>query len=49
MRKMRLSLGTNHSLLGLRNMVFVKAGYEVVSAKSGAVALQQIGPIALPQ
>jgi hypothetical protein len=49
MRKMRLSVGTNHSLLGLRNMVFVKAGYEVVSAKSGAVALQQIGPIALPQ
>jgi hypothetical protein len=42
MRKILLSVGTNHSLLGIRNTVFVNAGYAVVPAKTGAVALQQI-------
>jgi hypothetical protein len=42
MRKILLSVGTNHSLLGIRNTVFVNAGYAVIPAKSGAVAIQQI-------
>ena len=42
MRKILLSVGTNHSLVGIRNTVFVNAGYAVAPTKSGAVALQQI-------
>jgi hypothetical protein len=42
MPKILLSVGTNHSLLGIRNTVFVNAGYAVVPAKSGAVALQEV-------
>jgi DNA-binding NtrC family response regulator len=42
MRKTLLSVGTNHSLLGLRNNVLTAAGYSVVPAKSGAVALKAI-------
>jgi DNA-binding NtrC family response regulator len=42
MRKLLLSLGTNHTLLGVRNAVFVDAGYDVVPVKSGAAALDAI-------
>ena len=42
MRKLLLSVGTNHTLLGLRNAVFVAAGYGIIPAKSGAVALDAI-------
>jgi DNA-binding response OmpR family regulator len=42
MRKVLLSVGTNHSLLGMRNMVLIRAGYEVVPARSGAAALKAI-------
>jgi DNA-binding response OmpR family regulator len=34
MRKTLLSVGTNHSLLGIRNTVLVSAGYSVIPAKS---------------
>jgi CheY-like chemotaxis protein len=40
MRKIVLSVGTNHSLLGLRNKVLAQAGYLIVPAKSGAAALK---------
>ncbi len=42
MRKTLLSVGTNLTLLGIRNMVFVRAGYEVIPAKTGASALRAI-------
>lgn len=40
MSKSLLSVGTNHSLLGLRNGVLTQTGYLIVPAKSGAVALK---------
>lgn len=40
MRKTILSVGSNHTLLGLRNKVLTQAGYLTVSAKSGAAALK---------
>lgn len=40
--KTLLSVGTNHALLGIRNMVFRKGGYEVIVAKTGATALEAI-------
>ena len=42
MRKTLLSVGTNHSLLGIRNTVFVSAGYGVIPAKSCAEAIRCI-------
>lgn len=42
MQKILLSVGTNHALLGIRNAVFVNAGYGVVPAKTCAVALRLI-------
>jgi CheY-like chemotaxis protein len=39
MSKIVLSVGTNHSLLGLRNKVLSQAGYLIIPAKSGAAAL----------
>lgn len=42
MRKGLLSVGTNHTLLGIRNTIFVNAGYAVVPAKSAAAALRAI-------
>ena len=38
MRKTLLSVGTNHSLLGIRNSVLASAGYSVIPAKSCAQA-----------
>lgn len=40
MGKTLLSVGTNFTLIHLRNIVFVNAGYKVLSARSGAVALK---------
>jgi response regulator RpfG family c-di-GMP phosphodiesterase len=40
MSKTLLSVGTNHSLLGLRNRVLAAAGYAVVPAKSASAALK---------
>jgi vacuolar-type H+-ATPase subunit F/Vma7 len=40
--KILLSVGTNHSLLGIRNLVFATAGYEVLPARSAAQALKAI-------
>jgi CheY-like chemotaxis protein len=37
-----LSVGTNLTLLGFRNLVLENAGYEVASAKTAALALQAI-------
>jgi hypothetical protein len=37
-----LSVGTNHSLLGIRNLVLVKSGFNVIPAKSAAAALNVI-------
>lgn len=42
MRKVLLSVGTNHTLLGIRNTIFVNAGYAVIPAKSAAAALRAI-------
>ena len=42
MRELLLSAGTNHTLLNVRNAVFVDAGFAVLSAKSGAIALDAI-------
>ena len=42
MRKTLLSVGTNLSLLGIRNTVFVAAGYSVIPAKSCAEAEKAI-------
>lgn len=42
MRKVLLSVGTNHTLLGIRNTIFVNAGYAVVPAKSAGAALRVI-------
>jgi DNA-binding NtrC family response regulator len=41
-RKTLLSVGSNHSLLGMRNMVLARAGYDVIPARSGATALKAI-------
>lgn len=41
--KKLLSVGTNHTLLGIRNMALTSAGYEVISARTGAAALRAIG------
>jgi hypothetical protein len=40
--KTLLSVGTNHSLLGIRNLVLARAGYKVLVGKSAAGALQAI-------
>ena len=42
MRKVLLSVGTNHTLLGVRNTVFARRGYAVISAKSAAAAIEAI-------
>ena len=42
MRRILLSVGTSHALLGIRNAVFVNAGYGVVPAKTCSVALRLI-------
>jgi DNA-binding response OmpR family regulator len=42
MGKTLLSVGTNFTLLQLRNMVFVNAGYKVLPARSRATALKII-------
>ena len=42
MRKALLSVGGNHRLLGIRNLVLLRAGYQVVSARSGVGALEAI-------
>jgi hypothetical protein len=39
MDKILLSVGTNHTLLNIRNMTFVQAGYRVVAARTAATAL----------
>ena len=43
MRKKILSVGSNLSLLGLRNKIFETAGYEVIPARTAAQAIQTIG------
>ena len=43
MRRKLLSVGSNLSLLGLRNRVFEAAGYEVTPAKTAAQALASMG------
>ena len=42
MRKILLSVGTNHTLLSIRNAVFVNAGYGVVPTKTCGAALRLI-------
>lgn len=42
MRRILLSVGTSHALLGIRNAVFVNAGYGVVPAKTCSGALRLI-------
>lgn len=42
MRKKVLSVGSNFSLLGLRNKVFETAGYEVTTARTAAQAVDTI-------
>jgi len=43
MRPTLLSVGTNHTLLGLRNAILARAGYAVVPVKTCARAIQAIG------
>jgi len=42
MHKALLSVGSNHRLLGIRNLVLTRAGYRVVAARSGAGAVEAI-------
>jgi DNA-binding response OmpR family regulator len=42
MLKILSSIGTNHTLLGIRNAVFTRRGYAVISAKSAASAIRAI-------
>src|SRR5690348_13912818 len=42
-----LSVGTNLSLLGLRNAVFTQAGYNVITARSAAQAAKLINSTSL--
>lgn len=42
MPKVLLSVGTNHTLLGVRNAVFTRKGYTVIPAKTGAAAIEAI-------
>src|SRR5579872_2963811 len=42
MQRALLSVGTNLTLLKIRHLVFVNAGYEVVTARSGAAATRAI-------
>jgi DNA-binding NtrC family response regulator len=42
MPKALLSVGSNQKLLGIRNLVLLRAGYRVVSARSGTGALEAI-------
>lgn len=47
MRKRLLSVGTNHTLLGIRNLVLASAGYEVIAARTGAGAINAINSCGL--
>src|SRR6185437_1193746 len=47
MRKKLLSVGTNHTLLGIRNLVLASAGYEVIAARTGAGAINAINSCGL--
>lgn len=47
MRKRLLSVGTNHTLLGIRNLVLASAGYEVIVARTGAGAINAINACGL--
>jgi vacuolar-type H+-ATPase subunit F/Vma7 len=42
MRHVVLSVGTNHALLGIRNAVFARTGYAVISAKNADTAIKAI-------
>src|SRR6185437_5156787 len=47
MREKLLSVGTNHTLLGIRNLVLASAGYEVIAARTGAGAINAINSCGL--
>ena len=42
MQRRLLSIGTNLTLLKIRHLVFINAGYAVVTARSGAAAIRAI-------
>lgn len=46
-RKKLLSVGTNHTLLGIRNMALASAGYHVIGVRTGAAAVKAIGSLPL--